>query len=80
MAALALIVVSSYIVGIKSPKKYTVYPAIFMLVTTIAALVYQGFHFFQAKIYLLGSVAVVLVALAAVIVYDARAILFKAES
>lgn len=80
VAALALIVVSSYIVGIKSPKKYTVYPAIFMLVTTIAALLYQGFHFFQAKSYLLGIMAVVLVPLAAVIVYDARAILFKAES
>lgn len=79
VAALALIVVSSYIVGIKSPKKYTVYPAIFMLVTTIAALLYQGYHFYQARSYLLGSVAVVLVALASVIVYDARAILFKPQ-
>lgn len=79
VAALALIVVSSYIVGIKSPKKYTVYPAIFMLVTTIAALLYQGYHFYQARSYLLGSVAVVLVALALVIVYDARAILFKPQ-
>ena len=80
VAALALIVVSSYIVGIKSPKKYTVYPAIFMLITTITALLYQGFNFFQAKSYLLGSITFVLVALAAVIVYDARAILFKADS
>ena len=80
VAALALIVVSSYIVGIKRPKKYTVYPAIFMLVTTIAALLFQGFHFFQAKSYLLGSISIVLVALASVIVYDARAILFNADS
>jgi len=75
VAALALVVVSSYLVGVKSPKKYTVYPAGFMLITTIGALVYKGYHFFQDESYLLGSVAVILVVLALVIVYDARSIL-----
>jgi len=79
VAALALIVVSSYIVGIKSSKKYTIYPACFMLVTTMGALFYQSYHFYQARSYLLGSVAVILIALALIIVYDARAILFKSE-
>lgn len=79
VAALALIVVSSYIVGIKSPKKYTVYPACFMLTTTIGALLYQSYHFFQSRSFLLGSMAVFLVALAGVIVYDARNILFASQ-
>ena len=77
VAALALIVVSSYLVGIKRPKKFTIIPAYFMLLTTIAALVYQGFQFFGAKSYLLGITCIILLGLAAVIVYDARKILFK---
>jgi carbon starvation protein len=76
VAALALIVISSYLVGIKRPKKFTVYPAIFMLLTTLGALIYQGYHFFQAQKYLLGCVSLILIFLAAIIVYDARAILF----
>lgn len=80
VAALALIVVSSYLVGIRRPKSYTMYPALFMLATTIAALVYQGYVFFQGGRYLLGVVTVVLIVLAAVIVYDARSILLFRKS
>ena len=79
VAALALIVVSSYMVATKRPKKFTVYPAIFMLVTTLGALSYQGYHFFQAKRYLLGCLSLILIALASIIVYDARAILFTKD-
>lgn len=79
VAALALIVVSSYLVGIKRPKKYTVYPAIFMLLTTLGALVYQGYNFFKAKSYPLGCVSIILIFLAAIIVFDARAILFSRQ-
>jgi len=49
VAALALVVVSSYLVSIKRPKAFTIYPAIFMLVTTLAALFYQGFLFFKKR-------------------------------
>ena len=76
VAALALIVVSSYLVGVKRPAKFTLYPAYFMLLTTLAALIYQGYGFFKAESYLLGAVSVILVILALIIVYDARAILF----
>lgn len=79
VAALALIVVSSYLVGVKRPKKYTVYPAIFMLLTTFGALIYQGYHFFQDQKYLLGGVSLILIFLAGIIVYDARAILFSRQ-
>ena len=77
VAALALIVVSSYLVSIKRPKAFTIFPAIFMLVTTLAALFYQGFHFFKNSQYLLGITSVFLIGLAAVIVYDARSILLN---
>ena len=77
VAALALIVVSSYLVGVKKPKKYTIYPAYFMLLTTLAALIYQGYYFFRGGSLLLGIVSFILIILAIIIVYDARAILFK---
>ncbi len=79
VAALALIVISSYLVGIKRPKKYTVYPAIFMLLTTLGALVYQGYNFFRSKSFLLGCISVILIILAVIIVYEARAILFSRQ-
>jgi len=77
VAGLALIIVSSYLVGIKKPKAYTIYPAYFMLITTLAALGYQVYTFFKAKSYFLGSVSLLLIFLAAIIVYDARKILFR---
>jgi carbon starvation protein len=80
VAALALIVVSSYLVGIKRPKKYTVYPAIFMLLTTLGALVYQGYNFFKSKSFVLGCISIILTILAVIIVYEARAILFSRQT
>lgn len=80
VAALALIVVSSYLVGIKRPKKYTVYPAIFMLLTTLGALVYQGYNFFKSKSFFLGCISITLIILAVIIVYEARAILFSRQA
>ena len=80
VAALALIVVSSYLVGIKRPKKFTVYPAIFMLLTTLGALIYQGYNFFKSKSFLLGCISVILIILAVIIVYEARAILFSRQT
>ncbi|MFQ6069500.1 MAG: carbon starvation protein A [Candidatus Aminicenantales bacterium] len=76
VAALALLIVSSYLVGVKSPRAYTLIPAYFMLLTTIAALSYQGYNFFKGRSYLLGGVSLILIALALLIVYDARKILF----
>jgi carbon starvation protein len=80
VAALALIVVSSYLVAIRRPKKYTLYPAYFMLLTTLAALIYQGFHFFKDGNYLLASLSAFLIILALFIVYEARGILFNLKT
>lgn len=76
VAALALIVVSSYLVGLKHPTKYTIYPAYFMLLTTLAALGYQSYKFFVSGSFLLGAITLILICLALLIVYDARTILF----
>ncbi len=80
VAALALIVVSSYLVAIKRPRKYTLYPAYFMLLTTLAALFYQGIKFFKDGSYLLAGVSILLITLAFIIVYEARSILFNLKS
>lgn len=78
VAALALVVVSSYLIGVKKPRLYTVLPAIFMLLTTVGALTFTMIGFFKmgsATGYLLGSVSVVLTALALYIAFEARDVL-----
>ncbi len=77
VAALALIIVSSYLVSKKRPSRTTLYPAYFMLITTAAALIYQGYRFFGSGKLLLGSVCAILLLLALFIVYEARSILFR---
>jgi carbon starvation protein len=72
IAALALVVISSYLVGVRKPNKFTVLPAIFMSATTIAALVWLAFNrasgFFFTSKRTLGVTAVILVVLAAYMV------------
>jgi len=77
VAALALIIVTSYLVSRRRPSKFTLYPAYFMLITTLAALIYQGIHFFSQGKAILGTVSTLLILLALFIVYEARAILFR---
>ncbi|MGV7221626.1 MAG: carbon starvation CstA family protein [Nitrospinales bacterium] len=66
IAAVALFVVSAYLIGIKKPARYTLYPAIFMLVTTVAAMAWQAYRFFTAPEpnLLLGSVSLLFIGLA----------------
>ncbi len=78
VAALALVVVSSYLIGVKRPRLYTVLPAIFMLLTTIGALIFEMTSFFAmgtSRGYLLGGVSVILTALALYIAFEARDVL-----
>lgn len=72
VAALALLVATAYLLSKGKPGKYTLYPAIFMLVTTIAALVYQGYNFLVVKQnFILGITAIILIILALVVSSDA---------
>ncbi len=75
VAALSLIVVTSYLASVKQPRKAVLYPALFMLVTTVVALLYQGIGYMSSGSYLLGVISLILVALACVIVSDARKVL-----
>ncbi|MHB8995240.1 MAG: carbon starvation CstA family protein [Armatimonadota bacterium] len=66
IAALALLVIGIYLVGIRRPSLYAVIPGIFMLITTVAALLYQAWGFFLGEKvnHMLGVVCLLLVALA----------------
>ena len=48
---IALIVISLILLTLKKPAGYTFYPAIFMLVTTASAIIYQTVQFFQKEIF-----------------------------
>ena len=80
VAALALIVVTAWLVGVGKPRKYTLIPALFMLVTTVGALLYQSHDFLLVKAdtwqdFFLGGLALLLCALAAFIALEARQVL-----
>jgi len=75
VAALALIVVSSWLVGLRKPRLITLLPALFMLATSVAALVWQAWHFCGDGQILLAGIAACLVFLALFIAWEARALL-----
>jgi carbon starvation protein len=83
VAALALVVISAFLIGVKKPAIYTVIPAIFMLLTTTGALFYKTFYFFNkggSQGIVLGTVSIVLVALAVYISFEAKDVLFMLKS
>ncbi len=49
IGTLALFVITMYLLGIKSPKWYTLVPAFFMLLVTETALIYQFFFLYLPK-------------------------------
>ncbi len=71
IAALALIVITSWLLATRKPAIYTIVPTIFMLVTTIAALLLKIGEYIQARNLLLTLVAVILMFLAFVVLYEA---------
>ena len=77
VAALVLLVVSTYLVTIRKNIWYCLIPGIFMLFTTIAALIWELFHFFPQGKTLLGIVGSVLLLLAGIVVTSALKILVK---
>ncbi len=76
IASLSLFVISAYLLGKKKPTIYTIIPGIFMLITTVAALYWQGFHFFIPEAggkvnNLLGIICIALIFLAMFVAYEA---------
>ncbi len=66
IAAVALFVVATWLMAVKKPTQYVLYPAIFMVITTIGALGWQAWRFFTAPEpnLFLGGTAVILIGLA----------------
>lgn len=70
VAALALFVISCWLLSKNKPTKKTLYPAIFMLITTIAALGYQFVNHLKNGDYLLLGITLVLAVLALVMTIE----------
>ncbi|MFH1339082.1 MAG: carbon starvation protein A [Candidatus Omnitrophota bacterium] len=82
VAALVLVIVFAYLTSIKKPAKHILYPAVFMLATTLTALVWQGIKFFRQQSMLLFTVTALLFVLALfvireVILWRRGSLLFK---
>ncbi len=71
VAALTLLVVTVLLMRLGKPAKYTLYPTIFMLVTSIGALIYQiVWIFLPAENWLLAGIGIVLIILAGVMTVE----------
>jgi len=70
VAALGLMVMSTYLLARRKPTGYTLYPALFMLVTTLGALVWQIRGFLRAGNHLLSTIGIILVLLALFLVAE----------
>lgn len=79
VAALALLVVTIYLWAMKKPTKYTIYPGIFVLLTTTAALIYQVGGFIGNRNYLLAIIGSILLILAVFMVREGVIVVRKVK-
>lgn len=77
VAALALLIISSWLLIQKKSLKFTIIPALFMFITTVTALVIQARKYIAVKDYLLFSIAVILLVLAFYLLGEAVNAFFK---
>ncbi|MBU3958687.1 MAG: carbon starvation protein A, partial [Candidatus Omnitrophica bacterium] len=70
VAALALLVLSCWLLAKKKSARFTLWPAFFMIITTIASLLFQVVKYFINKDIMLFTVSVLLVILAGVMLYE----------
>ena len=77
VAALTFIVISSWLLSRHKGLRFTIFPLIFMLLTSIGALLYQVVGFAKNGQIVLVVVAIVLVFMASAMVYDVLCMLRK---
>jgi carbon starvation protein len=79
IAALSLMVVTVYLLRKRRPIVFTLVPAVFMLITTCGALIWQGWGYFSSAqpVYTLAIAAVVLLALALFVGFKAFRLIHK---
>ncbi|RKZ24801.1 carbon starvation protein A [bacterium] len=70
VAALALIVATSYLFGVRKPSLYSAIPGAFMLITTIGALVYKSIDFANKGNIMLVLVADILIILSILVLLE----------
>ncbi len=70
VAALALFVLSCWLMSKNKTTKFTLLPAFFMLITTVAALFFQMLGYFRQRDLLLLGVTILLMLLAGFMVYE----------
>jgi carbon starvation protein len=70
VAALVLMVITTYLFARKKPTAYTLYPALFMLVTALGALIWQIGGFLTGGKHLLTVIGIVLVVLAFFLIWE----------
>jgi carbon starvation protein len=70
IAALTLLVLTAYLIGIRKPTKYTALPALFMNTTTLSILVFQTVKFLLEGKVFLSLVALTLLVLALLILKE----------
>ena len=77
IAAVALFVIATWLMAMGKPTKFALYPAIFMIVTTICALAWQSYRFYTQPEpnVLLGTAAAFLIILALFVGYEGMATL-----
>lgn len=76
VAALALLVISCWLLYHKKTIKFTIFPAVFMFITACLALVIQAQKYLRAGDYLLFIIASVLLILAGYMCFEAFKVLF----
>ena len=72
IAAIALFVIATWLMAMNKPTKFALYPALFMIVTTIGALAWQSYRFYtqsEPNIFL-GTAAIFLILLALFVGYE----------
>jgi len=79
VAAMALFVISCWLFSKNKQTKFTIYPAIFMLITAMAALVVLTMQRYKAQDYLLTGISIVLMALAAFITVEVAQFFLKGK-
>lgn len=76
VAALALFVLSCWLLSKNKSLRFTLWPAFFMLITTIAALAQGAVKYFIQRDIILLSVSIILIVLAGFMVYEVMPIIF----
>jgi len=80
VAALVLMVITVYLFSLKKSIKYTAIGAAFMFLTAVAALCYKTKSFLSSKEYLLGSISIILSALAIFMLVESVKVIKRPKS